>query len=267
MDELNPLSSGAVSNDVLAALVATIAERRPAVLATVVATEQSVPRGPGSKMLIHANGATVGTIGGGEMEARVIHEASLALESGQPRQLAYSLLDAAAGDPGVCGGAVEIFLEPHMPQTTVYVIGVGHVGRAVAELARWLGFRVTAWDDRSELAAGSVAEVEVQSGPFEAALDLFPIDAQTLVVMTTRNVQLDVQILPVLLASEAPFIGLMGSTRRWEITRQKLTEAGHVAADLDRVRSPIGIDINAETPAEIAVSILAEIVEHQRNAS
>ena len=88
-----------------------------------------------------------------------------------------------------------------------------------------------------------------------------------MVVMTTRNVGLDVEILPPLLASPASFIGIMGSKRRWEITRQKLSEAGEAQSDLERVHSPIGVDINAETPVEIAVSILAEVIGHQRNGT
>jgi xanthine dehydrogenase accessory factor len=157
-----------------------------------------------------------------------------------------------------------------MPQPTIYVIGVGHVGQAVVELATWLGYRVAAWDDRSDLATSidtSSAGVVVHSGSIQDALATNPIDEHTMVVMTTRNVGLDVEILPPLLASSASFIGIMGSQRRWEITRGKLAAAGETEENLDRVHSPIGVDINAETPVEIAVSILAEVIAHQRHGS
>lgn len=268
MESLSPTPSGSVDTAILAELMVAIDSGTPVVLATIVATDRSVPRRAGCKMLVFADRATSGTIGGGEMEARVVSEALACLASGKPRQLSYSLVDAAAGDPGVCGGTVELFLEPHMPQPTVFVVGIGHVGQAVVELAQWLGYRVAAWDDRSDLVAsvsGSAGKVEVLSGTIQAALESRTIDEQTMVVMTTRNVSLDVDILPVLLATPAPFIGIMGSQRRWEITRQKLANAGESQANLDRVHSPIGIDIKAETPVEIAVSILAEVIGHQRN--
>lgn len=254
--------------DAIRELVTAIDQRRAAVLATVVDTRRSVPRHAGSKMLVYADGQTSGTVGGGEMEARVVAAALDALTDGRPRRLDYSLLDPGSGDPGVCGGEVELYLEPYMPQTTIFVIGVGHVGRAVVELATWLGHRVVAWDDRQ----GVVDEAEpaadvVLSGSIVDALAAEPPDASTRVVMVTRNVALDVELLPPLLASPAPYIGLMGSERRWQTTRSKLLDAGIAEADLARVTAPIGIEIKAETPAEIAVSIMAEVIGHERGVS
>jgi xanthine dehydrogenase accessory factor len=268
MEPLTPVSGGAGGTVILTQLLDAIDRRKTVAVATIVATDRSVPRRAGSKMLVFADGTTSGTIGGGEMEARVVTEALETMASGKPRQLTYSLVDAAAGDPGVCGGAVELFLEPHMPQATVYVIGIGHVGQAVVELAQWLGYRVAAWDDRSDLVesiGASDSSLEVLSGSIEDAVKATPIDDQTMVVMTTRNVSLDIEVLPTLLASPASSIGIMGSQRRWDITRQNLAQAGESEANLNRVHSPIGIDINAETPVEIAVSILAEVIAHQRN--
>ncbi len=250
---------------ILRELVDAVEARRPVVLATVVDSARSVPRRPGSKMLVYADGSTSGSIGGGEMEARVVAESLEALTTRSPRRLTYSLLDPRTGDPGVCGGEVELYLEPHMPVTTVYVIGIGHVGRAVIELAHWLGYRVVAWDDRAELTEAADADV-VLSGTIAEALAAEPPDAQSRVVMVTRNVDLDVMILPALLATPVPTIGLMGSNRRWATTRAKLVEAGVAEADLDRVHSPIGVEIAAETPSEIAVSILAEVIGLERGA-
>lgn len=239
--------------------------RRPVVLCTVVGSSRSVPRRAGSKMLVYADGTTSGTIGGGEMEARVVIEAQQALAAGRPRRLSYALVDPGAGDPGVCGGEVDLYLEPHMPQTTIYLVGAGHVGRAVAELATWLGYRVVVWDDREDQLDGLDGVDAALSGPITDAVAAQPVDAHTRIVMVTRNVGLDLEILPALLATPAPYIGLMGSNRRWSTTRQKLAEAGVAEADLDRVHSPIGVEISAETPAEIAVSILAEVIAHERS--
>lgn len=247
-------------------LVAAVEARRPVVMATVVATNRSVPRRAGSKMLIYRDGTTSGTIGGGEMEARVVREATEVMTNGQPRRLNYSLLDPASGDPGVCGGEVELYLEPHMPQTTIYVIGIGHVGQAVVELASWLGYRVVAWDDRTELLEGITAADVIATGSIVDALAAHPIDEHTRVVMVTRNVSLDVDILPPLLATPAPYIGLMGSARRWQTTRKKLVELGVDDMSLARVHSPIGVEIAAESPAEIAVSIFAQVIAQDRRA-
>ena len=119
-------------------------------LCTVVRERGSVPRHAGSKMLVYADGRLQGTIGGGEMESRVIREALAALADGQPRVVEYKLVDPTQGDPGVCGGEVEVFVEPIRPRPTVLVIGGGHIGRAVVHLAHWLGFRVALADDRPE---------------------------------------------------------------------------------------------------------------------
>ena len=245
-------------------LLAAVDERIPVVMATVVDSSRSVPRRPGSKMLVYADGTTSGTIGGGEMESRVVGESLAALAARRPRRVHYSLLDPSSGDPGVCGGEVELYLEPHMPQTTIYVVGIGHVGQAVVELASWLGYRVVAWDDRADLTEGIDAADVVATGPIGEAIAANPIDEHTRVIMVTRNVGLDVEILPALLATPAPYIGLMGSSRRWETTRKLLIDAGVSADSLARVHSPIGVEIAAETPAEIAVSILAEVIGEER---
>jgi xanthine dehydrogenase accessory factor len=258
-----------MTTELLAELLTAVERREPVVLATVVDSRRSVPRRPGSKMLVYGDGRIVGTIGGGEMESRVVAEALDAMSTGRPRRLTYSLLDPSTGDPGVCGGEVELYLEPHMPTSTIFVVGIGHVGRAVVELGSWLGYRVVAWDDRSELAESPIrradgGELNVLTGSIADALANQPVDVHTRIVMVTRNVALDVDLLPPLLATPAPYIGLMGSERRWATTRQKLVDAGLPEADLARVRAPIGIEIDAETPAEIAVSIMAEVIGHER---
>lgn len=249
-------------------LIETVDRGTSVVLATVVETRRSVPRHPGSKMLVHADGRTSGTIGGGEMEARVRAEAVEVLATGRPRLVRFELVDPAQGDPGVCGGEVTIYLEPFMPTPTVFVVGCGHVGSAVVELAHWLGFRVVAYDDRAELVTDELlphADVRL-SGELAEAITVEPIHAETHVVVLTRNMGLDLQLLPVLLRTEARSVGVMGSARRWATTRTKLSEQGVADEQLERVLSPIGIELQAETPQEIAVSILAEIVALRRGA-
>ena len=219
-------------------------------------------------MLLWADGSEVGTIGGGEMEARVRAEALDALTDGRSRVIDYDLVDPASGDPGVCGGTATIHLEPFMSRPTVLVFGCGHVGRAVIDLAHWLGFRVVAVDDRAELADPSeVPNADlVVVGSITDALTASPVDDQTHAVLVTRSVALDMETIPPLLATPVRSIGVMGSVRRWNTTSGKLREAGVGDDALGRVTAPIGIEINAETPEEIALSIMGQIIDERRAA-
>src|SRR5260370_41404042 len=121
-----------------------------AALATVIRTQGSMPRHAGSKMLVWPSGEVMGTVGGGAMESRVVQDAQAAMSDGQPRIVSYTLNDLSAGDPGVCGGTAEIFIEPLNKPTTLVVIGCGHVAKALAELGKRLNFRVSGSDDRAE---------------------------------------------------------------------------------------------------------------------
>lgn len=241
----------------------------PVVLATVTKARGSVPRHAGSKMLIYENGVISGTVGGGEMESRVIAEAQEALNEGQPRVLPYSLVDPQRGDPGVCGGEMEVYLEPYLPPMTVFVIGAGHVGQAVADLAHWLGYQVVVNDDREELATEeAVPNADVYlPGSIEDALAQHKITRNTYVVLLTRNVMIDKEILPRLVDTPAPYIAVMGSRRRWQHTKELLLEDGLTEEQLSRFHSPVGLELNAETPEEIAVSIMAEIIMLRRQGT
>src|SRR5215813_3052591 len=128
--------------DVIRAVLEAQETGSPAALATVIRTQGSLPRHAGSKMLVRPNGEIVGTVGGGAMEANVVREAQAALVDGQTRIVSYTLNDLDAGDPGICGGTAEIFIEPLGIPPTLVVIGCGHVGKALAELGKWLKFRV-----------------------------------------------------------------------------------------------------------------------------
>jgi xanthine dehydrogenase accessory factor len=233
-----------------------------AALCTVVKTSGSTPRHSTSKMLVYRDGRILGTVGGGELENRVRQEALASLRDGQPRLLNYSMSDPTQGDVGVCGGQVEVFVEPILASPMVVVVGGGHVGKAVAHLSRWLGFRVAVSDDREEFCTpqanpdaqefypGAMAELPMQ-------LDITP---QTYIVLTTRGSTVDTAGLPALLDTQAGYIGVIGSRRRWSLTVKELNQQGISDEQLKRVHSPIGLGIGAETPEEIAVSILAEIL-------
>lgn len=249
-------------NTVYQAIAELEKENRSGALCMVVRSRGSTPRRATSKMLVYPDGHILGTVGGGEMENRVLEEALAAIKDGKPRLLSYNMTDPKRGDPGVCGGQVEVFVEPIQPKPTVVVIGAGHVGKSVAELAKWLGFRVVISDDREEFStpeaipgADGYHPVEMKELPSS-----MHIDEYCYLVLTTRGVNVDVEGLPALLETPAAYIGVIGSQRRWETTYRTLVEKGVPQASLDRVRSPMGLELNAETPEEIAVSILAEII-------
>jgi xanthine dehydrogenase accessory factor len=232
------------------------------VLCTIISSQGSTPRHAGSKMLVYPDGTFTGTVGGGEIESRVIGEALDAYMQRKSKKLSYAMVNPKEGDPGICGGTVEIFVEPLMGKPVMLIIGGGHVGKAVAHLSKWVGFRVAISDDRLEYCS---VEANPDADEFlpVAMKDLpefIKITSDTYVVLTTRGVPIDVPGLPALLKSEAAYIGIIGSKRRWLATRNALIESGISAEQLNRVASPIGLELGAETPEEIAVSILAEIM-------
>ena len=233
-----------------------------AALCVVTSSEGSTPRHVSSKMLVFPDGHFIGTVGGGEVEQRVINEAKMALDDGRPRLLHYNMVDPARGDPGTCGGQVEVFVEPILPAPLVVVIGAGHVGKAVVHLAKWLGFRVAACDDRVEFCnADSLPDADAY---YPVTMDELPkhikIDKRTVLILTTRGSAVDAAGLSPLLDSPAGYIGVIGSKRRWATTVKALKEQGISEEKIAKVHSPIGLELNAETPEEIAVSILAEVM-------
>ena len=212
-------------------------------------------------MAVFEDGRIEGTIGGGDIERLIRKEALDSLKDGKPRLLSCDSKVISKGDPGTCGGKVKVFVEPFLSPATVVVVGAGHVGRAVIYLAKWMGYRVVVSDDREELCKPEMApggDVYLHC-TMDQIPDKISVDSNTNFVLVTRSVNLDVEGLPALLASEAGYIGLIGSKRRWAFCRGQLLKAGITKKAYQRVKSPIGLDIHAETPQEIAVSIMAEI--------
>lgn len=235
-------------------------------LCTIIKTKGSTPRKEGSKMLVFENGSIVGSVGGGEVEARVIQEALNSIKSGKSRIISYDLIDPDQGDPGICGGSLEIFVDPIDKPEELVVVGGGHVGKAVVFLAKWLGFRVILNDDRKEFCSPDLVPGadEYIHCPLAELPGKYQIPASASVVLATRNQKVDINGLPELLAIPTAYIGVISSKRRWQLTEEQLIESGVNKDNLKKIHAPIGLKIGAETPEEIALSILAEIILNKR---
>lgn len=245
-------------------VIAELEEKgQPAALCTIIESKGSTPRHQSSKMLVYSDGKISGSVGGGEIENRVIQEAMTVMLDGKAKLLHYKMTDPQAGDPGICGGQVSIFVEPIGHKDKLIVIGAGHVGKAVARLAKWLGFRVIVNDDRTELCSFELipdADEFIVSAMAELP-DRIEITPSTYLVLTTRGSDVDTQGLPNILKNTTPaYIGIIGSKRRWLLTEKRLIEAGFSRESLQKIHSPIGLELQAETPEEIALSIMAEVI-------
>jgi xanthine dehydrogenase accessory factor len=252
------------------AILSAQQQGEPTALATIIDVSGSVPRHTGSKMLVRANGSIVGTVGGGALESLIVKEALVAISDGKTRTPSYRLNDLKDGDPGICGGTVTVFIEPLDIAVMLLVIGGGHVGKALAELGKWAGYRVWLCDDRAEYCNAEYApglDRYIICPPGQITQHI-SINARTYIAATTRGMPVDMNLIPSLLATDAPYIGVIGSRRRWALTAKALqAEKGLSEVQLARVRAPIGLELQAETPKEIALSIMAEITMLRRGGS
>jgi xanthine dehydrogenase accessory factor len=234
---------------------------------TIVRARGSTPQRDGAKMLVFADGRTVGTIGGGCYENDAFWKAREAIATGRPALLHYELNDDFAQENGlVCGGQMDVHIDPLAPSPRVYIIGAGHVGWHLARAAGDAGFRVHVVDDREKFASRErfPDADDVVSEPIPDWLHRADIPASAYVVVVTRGHQHDLDAMRALAARDLKYLGLIGS--RAKVTRifDALGKEGMPPECLARVHAPIGLDIGAVTPAEIAVSILAELIAVRR---
>ena len=250
--------------DVLREAAALVARGERGALVTIVRTNGSTPQRVGAKLLVLEDGRTLGTIGGGCYENEAVLRARAAIADGRATLARFDLNDDLAEESGlICGGQMEVFIEPIAPPPDVYVVGAGHVGYHVARLAALVGFRVHVLDDREKFANAErfpdAAEVVVDAIPDWLAAAAIPRSAA--VVIVTRGHRHDLAALRAVVGRHLHYVGLIGSraklARLFEVLR---TEHGIADEVLARVHGPIGLDIGAVTPEEIAVSIVAELI-------
>jgi len=238
-------------------------------LVTIVETKGSTPREIGAKILVNKNGLVAGTIGGGITEARVIEEAKQALKEGKGKLLDYHLTkeQAALDEGAICGGEMKVFIDILQPKEEVLIFGAGHIAVCLSKLAKTVGFKVTIIDDRKEFAnRDRFPEAdEIIAEETEKVLSYLKITPSTYIIIVTRGHLKDEEVLgSVIKLGAAAYIGMIGSRKKNANVFQRLTKKGISQEELDKVHTPIGIDINAQTPEEIAVSIIAEIIQVKR---
>lgn len=233
--------------EVLDALRAAAAEAAPVALATVVEVQGASPARTGFKLMVRADGSSLGNVGGGALEQRVCEDAAAALTDGRPRLAHYRLTETGQDALGMlCGGEVTVFLEPYLPRPVLLIVGGGHIGRLLADLARIVGYDV------------QVVDVRPERGD-RPQFDPTAITASTYVVLITEDHVTDEAALRQALPTPAPYIGMIGLLRKVGILLDHLRAEGAGAEMLARVRAPIGLNTGGREPAEIALAILAEI--------
>jgi xanthine dehydrogenase accessory factor len=244
-------------------MTSLLGEGRPFVLATIVEAKGSSPRGVGAKILVEADGTTVETIGGGVLEARVVADALAALASGVSRAQTYQLTEKGEQALGaLCGGEVKVFYDVHGPEHALLIVGAGHVGLSLCRCAKLLDYRITVVDSRADMLTKERlpdADELVTAEPSQIA-EQCPIDARTCIVIVTHDHSHDEEALFATVGSPAAYIGMIGSARKVQKIMANLATRGIPIDQLERVHSPVGLDIGAQTPGEIALSVMAEIV-------
>ena len=236
-------------------------------LATIVHTNGSIPSYESSRMLVRDDGSIAGTVGGGCVEAEVWAAAKEVIREEMPRKMTFSLNNEAAYDAGlICGGTLEIFVEPILPQPRLYLFGGGHVSTALGRVANLAGFSVSVIDDRESYANAErfpMAEEIVTS--YEEAFEKVKPNASSYLVIVTRGHKDDMRVLEWAVSTEARYIGMIGSKRKVISVYKALEKQGVAMKNFARVHAPVGLEIGALTPEEIAVSVTAELIAIRRN--
>jgi xanthine dehydrogenase accessory factor len=252
-----------VNEAVLPAAAAALERGEPSALVTIVRASGSTPQRTGAKMLVFADGRTIGTIGGGCYENDALGKAREAIATGKAVLVKYDLNDDFVQESGlICGGQMEVYIDPIAPAPALYVIGAGHVGWHLGRIAADAGFRLHVVDDREKFANverfPGADTIEVDD--LATWLHRVELPPTAYVVVVTRGHTHDFEAVRSLAARDLRYLGLIGSRAKVARIFDALEAEGMPLECLARVHAPIGLDIGAITPAEIAISILAELI-------
>jgi xanthine dehydrogenase accessory factor len=243
---------------------------RRGALATIVHSNGSIPSFESAKMLVRDDGSIAGTIGGGCVEAEVWQAAREVMEEEKPRSLTFNLNHDPKYDSGlVCGGTLDIYLEPILPVQTLYLFGAGHVSTNVYRAARMIGFEVVIVDDRESYANRErfPEAKDIYADDFERVMSQLAPNHSSYLVIVTRGHRDDMRVLRWAVDTPAKYIGMIGSQRKVIAIYKQLQQEGIAREKLSRVYAPVGLEIGAITPEEIAIAIVAELIAVRRGAS
>ena len=252
-----------MSDALLEELVAARKARTACALVTVAETKGSVPRAAGAKMLVYADGRTSGTIGGGKFEALVVEEAAARVRAKTPVLKSFPLREGESDSFGaICGGEATVLIEPQAVNEAIYLVGGGHCARAIAKLASDAGFFVTMIEDRPEFLQHLPTNVSAVADTAPAEfIRAHEWQADEALVIVSRNHEIDREALAAAVEQSGHgYIGMIGSRRKVRMVFDALRERGVAEENLARIYAPLGFDIGADSPAEIAISALAEII-------
>ena len=257
--------------DIYEEIVSLRARGMRAALAIIVARQGASPRRDAAKMLVCEDGRQIGSVGGGLVEADVLRQAKEVMDTGKPRLLSFDLSGIDHDERAlVCGGSMQIYIDPVLPAPELVIFGAGHVATAVAQAALPLGFRVTVLDDRAKYAAAErfpYAKVILvkDSDSWETVLDGLNLTSLSYVFVATQRPKTDRICLRRVLLSPARYIGMLGSLTKTKILFDALQNEGVDPAQFSRIFIPAGLDIGAETPEEIAASVAPELIAARKN--
>lgn len=237
-------------------------------LATIVHTNGSIPSYESSRMLVRDDGSIAGTIGGGCVEAEVWAAAKEVMHKEAPRKMVFNLNNEASYDNGlICGGTLEVFVEPILPQPILYLFGAGHVSMAVAKAASAAGFGIAVVDDRESFAnAERFPMAQEIFTSYEDAFEKIHPNAASYLIIVTRGHKEDMRVLGWAVRTPARYVGMIGSKRKVLSVYRALENDGYRSEEFQRVYAPMGLEIGALSPEEIAISIVAELIAVRRNA-
>jgi xanthine dehydrogenase accessory factor len=236
-------------------------------LATIVQVNGSIPSYESAKLLVREDGSMIGTVGGGCVEAEVWNAAREVIETEKPRHLTFSLGEDAAYDNGlICGGQLNIFVEPVVPQPRAFIFGGGHVSKSLSKVANLAGFSTTIVDDREAFAnAERFPEAEeTYAEEYESVFPKLPITSTSYLIIVTRGHRDDMRVLRWAVATPAKYIAMIGSKRKTISVVRELEKEGFPREDFEKIFAPMGLEIGAESPEEIAISVVAEMIAVRR---
>ncbi|MBK5290634.1 MAG: XdhC family protein [Acidobacteriia bacterium] len=237
-------------------------------MATIVQVNGSIPSYESAKLLVREDGSMTGTIGGGCVEAEVWNAAREVIETEQPKHLTFSLSQDAAYDNGlICGGQLNVFVEPIVPQPQAFIFGAGHISKSLAKVAALAGFAVTVVDDREAFANQErFPEADaVYAGEYEEIFSRLTITSSGYIIIVTRGHKDDMRVLRMAMDTPARYISMIGSMRKVLGVMKELEKTGIPREAFDRLHAPMGLDIGAISPEEIAVAVVAEMIAVRRN--